>query len=96
MKIFHQNRLAVVLKELRIKNVTLAKGLGVTTGMVSRWCSNISQPTLPRLYEISEFLRVDQRDLLTSTIWPRDQLSPAEKLQKEEKEAKKIVRKKKK
>ena len=41
-----------------------AEQLGVSAVTVSKWCSNITQPTLPNLNRIAEILDVDPRDLL--------------------------------
>ncbi len=41
-----------------------AEQLGVSAVTVSKWCSNITQPTLPTLNRISDLLEVDPRVLL--------------------------------
>ena len=41
------NRLKLVLVEKDKTGVWLAEQLGVTAVTVSKWCSNITQPTLP-------------------------------------------------
>ena len=58
------NRLKLVLVEKDKTGVWLAEQLGVTAVTVSKWCSNITQPTLPTLNKISELLEVDPRELL--------------------------------
>lgn len=58
------NRLKLVLVEKKRTGVWLAEQLGVSAVTVSKWCSNITQPTLPTLNKISEILDVDPRELL--------------------------------
>ncbi len=60
------NRLKVVLAEKDKTNRWLAEEIGYTEGMVSRWVSNIKQPPLDVLYDISLLLKVDIRDLIES------------------------------
>lgn len=59
------NRLKLVLVEKDKTGVWLAEQLGVTAVTVSKWCSNITQPTLPTLDRIAELLEVDPRSLIT-------------------------------
>jgi transcriptional regulator with XRE-family HTH domain len=63
------NRIKSVLAEKNKTNKDLAKLLNRTESSVSRWCTNDIQPSLEILYEISKFLKVDIRELLTSTKW---------------------------
>ena len=58
------NRLKLVLVEKDKTGVWLAEQLGVTAVTVSKWCSNITQPTLPTLDKIAELLEVDPRTLI--------------------------------
>ncbi len=58
------NRIKLVLVEKDKTGVWLAEQLGVSAVTVSKWCSNITQPTLSTLNEISELLEVDPRELL--------------------------------
>ena len=60
------NRLKLVLVEKDKTGVWLAEQLGVTAVTVSKWCSNITQPTLPTLDRIAELLECDTRQLITS------------------------------
>lgn len=60
------NRLKVVLAEKDKTNRWLAEQIGYTEGMVSRWVSNVKQPPLDVLYNISLLLKVDIRDLIES------------------------------
>lgn len=59
------NRLKVVLVEKDRTGVWLSERLGVSAVTVSKWCSNITQPTLPTLNKIAEVLKVDPRTLIT-------------------------------
>lgn len=61
------NRLKLVLVEKDKTGVWLAEQLGVTAVTVSKWCSNITQPTLPTLDKIAEMLEVNVKDLLNDT-----------------------------
>ena len=63
------NRLKLVLVEKKRTGVWLAEQLGVSAVTVSKWCSNITQPTLPNLNRIAEILDVDPRDLLNGRDW---------------------------
>ena len=59
------NRLKLVLVEKEKTGVWLAEQLGVTSVTVSKWCSNITQPTLPTLDKIAELLECEKKDLIT-------------------------------
>lgn len=58
------NSLKLVLVEKDKTGVWLAEQLGVTAVTVSKWCSNITQPTLPTLDRIAELLECELRDLI--------------------------------
>jgi len=58
------NRIKAFLALKRIKNKALAKHLNVSEQTVSKWCTNYSQPSIPELYAIAEFLHVNVYDLL--------------------------------
>ncbi len=58
------NRLKLVLVEKKRTGVWLAQELGVSPVTISKWCSNITQPSLPTLSKIAELLDVDPRALL--------------------------------
>jgi len=58
------NRLKLVLVEKDKTGVWLAEQLGVTTVTVSKWCNNVTQPTLPTLDKIAELLECELRDLI--------------------------------
>jgi len=59
------NRLKLVLVEKKKTGTWLAEQLGVSYVTVSKWCSNITQPTLPTLDRISEILGCEKRELIT-------------------------------
>ena len=61
------NRLKLVLVEKKKTGVWLSEQLGVSPVTVSKWCSNITQPTLPTLDKIAKLLGVDVKELLNST-----------------------------
>jgi len=58
------NRLKLVLVEKKRTGSWLAEQLGVSNVTVSKWCSNITQPTLPTLDRIAELLECELRDLI--------------------------------
>ena len=59
------NRLKLVLVEKKRTGLWLAEQLGVSNTTVSKWCSNVTQPTLPTLDRIAEILGCDKRELIT-------------------------------
>ena len=61
------NRLKLVLVEKKRTGVWLAEQLGVSAVTVSKWCSNITQPTLPNLDRIAEILDVNVKELLNDS-----------------------------
>lgn len=58
------NRIKAFLALKQKTNKQLAEHLGVSQQTVSKWCTNYSQPSIPELYAISEFLKVDVCELL--------------------------------
>lgn len=52
-KIFHPNRLRVVLAEKQIKNRWLAEQLGKSEMTISRWSTNKTQPSLDLSLNVS-------------------------------------------
>ena len=58
------NRLKVVLAGNKRTNKWLAEQLGVAPSTVSKWCTNVCQPSLETLLQISENLGVKAQDLL--------------------------------
>lgn len=61
------NRIKVVLVEQKKTAKWLAEELGKDPATVSKWCTNLSQPSLETLVEVSKVLGVDVRELLVST-----------------------------
>ena len=61
------NRIKLVLVEKERTGVWLAEQLGVTAVTVSKWCSNITQPTLPMLDKIASVLEVNVKYLLNDS-----------------------------
>ena len=58
------NRLKLVLVEKKRTGVWLAQELGVSPVTISKWCSNITQPSLLTLSRIADLLEIDTRVLL--------------------------------
>ncbi|MFV0470209.1 MAG: helix-turn-helix transcriptional regulator [Dysgonomonas sp.] len=61
------NRLKVVLVEKKRTGKWLAETLSKNEATVSRWCANVSQPSLETLFAIAKALSVDVRELLVKT-----------------------------
>ena len=60
------NRLKVVLAETKRTNRWLAEQLGKDEATVSKWCTNISQPSLETLFQIADCLGVQVQNLIGS------------------------------
>lgn len=58
------NRLKVVLAEKKRTNKWLAEQLGKDQAMVSKWCTNTTQPSLEMLMKIAKVLEVELKELL--------------------------------
>ena len=58
------NRIKAMLALKRVKSKSLAGHLHVSEQTVSKWCTNYSQPSIPELYTIAEFLQVNVIELL--------------------------------
>jgi transcriptional regulator with XRE-family HTH domain len=58
------NRLKVVLAEKKRTNKWLAEQLGKDQAMVSKWCTNTTQPSLEMLMKIAKVLEVEVKNLL--------------------------------
>lgn len=61
------NKIKSVLSEKGKSNQWLAARLGIHESTVSRWCTNASQPSLEKLYQIAQQLDIDVRELLNKT-----------------------------
>lgn len=62
------NRLKIVLVEQGKTGKWLAGQLGKNEATVSRWCSNVSQPSLEMLMKIASILGVSAKDLINNGI----------------------------
>lgn len=60
------NRIKLVLYEKEQSNKWLAEKLGVKTVTVSKWCTNVNQPTIATLFRIAEVLEVGVCELLNA------------------------------
>jgi transcriptional regulator with XRE-family HTH domain len=58
------NRLKVVLAEKKRTNKWLAEQLGKDQAMISKWCTNTTQPNLEMLIKVAKVLKVEVKDLL--------------------------------
>ena len=58
------NRIKVMLGEKKRSNKWLVEQLGKDQATVSKWCTNISQPTLETLLKIAELLEVNYTELV--------------------------------
>lgn len=61
------NRIKIVLKEQGRTQTWLAEKIGKSYVVVTNYCNNNSQPSIPVLTDISKILDVDVRELLVST-----------------------------
>ncbi|MCX3265627.1 transcriptional regulator [Pedobacter agri] len=60
------NNIKGQLKTTKLRVATLALVLDIDDTTLSKWNSNIVQPSLNRIDEIGQILEVDNKDLLTS------------------------------
>ncbi|MBO5155552.1 MAG: helix-turn-helix transcriptional regulator [Prevotella sp.] len=58
------NKLKVVLADKEKTNKWLAEQLGKDQAMISKWCTNTTQPSLEMLLQIAKVLEVDVRELI--------------------------------
>ena len=61
------NRIKVVLAEKKRTNKWLAETLGKDPATISKWCTNLAQPSLETLVRIADCLEVDVKELINST-----------------------------
>lgn len=61
------NRIKVVLVEQGKIGKWLAEQLGKDPSTVSKWCTNVIQPSIPTLEKIAKLLLVDRRELLNKS-----------------------------
>ena len=71
------NRIKVILVEKKKTAKWLAGELGKDPATVSKWCTNVSQPSLDTLVKVSKALGVDVRELLVSTTDEPTYIRPA-------------------
>ena len=58
------NRIKVLLVEKKRTNKWLAERLGKDPATISKWVTNVSQPSLENLIEIAKLLEVDIKELI--------------------------------
>lgn len=75
------NKIKQAIKDSSLQVVALSLYLDLDDTTISKWNSNISQPSLKRLNELGEILEVDNIDLLQSN--PRKSTGLATALQNE-------------
>ena len=61
------NRIKVVLVEKNKTSKWLSEQLGKDPATVSKWCTNLAQPSLKTLIEVAKVLGVDVRELIAPT-----------------------------
>jgi transcriptional regulator with XRE-family HTH domain len=60
------NRIKMMLYEKEKSNKWLAEQLHVKSETVSKWCTNVNQPTIATLFKIAEVLDVGICELLVT------------------------------
>ena len=60
------NRLKLVLVEKKRTGFWLGEELGVSNTTVSKWCSNVTQPSLTTLDRIAVLLGCEKKDLINN------------------------------
>lgn len=58
------NRIKAVLADKGRTNKWLAQQLGCAPTTVSKWCTNVAQPTLETMMQIAQLLEVEMNDLV--------------------------------
>ena len=58
------NRIKVMLAEKKKTSKWLAEQLGKDPATVSRWCTNVSQPSLDMIIKIADSLEIDYTELV--------------------------------
>lgn len=61
------NRIKVVLAEKKKTSKWLAEQLGKDTSTISKWCTNVYQPSLENIDKIAQLLGVNRKDLLNDS-----------------------------
>jgi len=60
------NRIKEILKQQGRSQIWLAEQIGKSYNVVTNYCNNHSQPSIPVLNSISKILDIDVRELLVS------------------------------
>ena len=58
------NRIKVMLAEKKKTSKWLSEQLGTDPATVSRWCTNVSQPSLDMIIKIADLLEIDYTELV--------------------------------
>lgn len=58
------NRIKVMLAEKKKTSKWLAEQLGKDPATVSRWCTNMNQPSLDMLIKLADLLEIDYTELV--------------------------------
>ncbi len=58
------NRIKLVLIEKKRTSKWLSEQMGVNPSIVSKWCTNTSQPDITSLLKIADLLEVDIKELI--------------------------------
>lgn len=61
------NRIKVVLVEKKKTSKWLAEQLDKDTSTISKWCTNVYQPSLENIDKIAKLLGVDRRELINKS-----------------------------
>ena len=64
------NRIKVILAEKGKTNKWLSEQVGKDPATVSKWCTNMAQPTLETMMQIAKVLEVDLNDLVRFEALP--------------------------
>ena len=64
------NRIKVVLVDKQRSNKWLAEQLGKDPATISKWCTNVSQPSLEMMMRIAKLLNVEMNDLVRLEAMP--------------------------
>ena len=65
-----ENRIKVVLVDKKKTNKWLAEQMGCAPTTVSKWCTNVSQPSLEMMMRIAKLLNVEMNDLVRLEAMP--------------------------
>lgn len=64
------NRIKVILAEKGKTNKWLSEQVGKDLATVSKWCTNMAQPTLETMMQIAKVLKVDLNELVCFEALP--------------------------